>query len=327
MSDTAVIGSIGRKRICFALTGPDGSVQPDTIRNYGAGASLGVSAALLAFQRDLGIVALPRHSAFSVPGLVRGDAISITKTHWFLSRSGLKAMLGEPPLVLNDFAAEAWALCVAGGRVRESFAGTTEWPLRRAGCYLFVGITSGLGVAAVHRSANGAVTVLATEAGHAGFAGATDELSQLVTEMFGGRHPVTVEEVISASGLLAIYQTLARRAGVPPRAKTPEDVTRTASTDPLARSACELLAKAFWAQMGGMVLTMGAWDGLLVTGPVANAILPFLRKAEAQALFVSSSKFGRALGDVPRAMVAFENAELIGLAEALRHERNAALVN
>lgn len=327
MSDYAVVGAIGRKRVCFALTGPDGAVRGDTIRTYGANASLGVSSALLAFQRDSGIAALPRRSAFSVPGLVRGDAISITRTHWFLSRSGLQAMLGEAPLVLNDFAAEAWALCVAGGRVRESFAGTTEWPLRRAGCYLIVGITSGLGVAAVHRSAGGAVTVLATEAGHAGFAGATDELDRLVTEMFGGRHPVAVEEVISASGLLAIYNILARRSGVPPRAKTPEDVTRAISSDPVARSACDLLAKAFWAQMGSMVLTMGAWDGLLVTGPVANAILPALRKAEAQALFVGSPKFARALADVPRAMVAFENAELIGLAEALRHQRGGASTN
>ncbi len=327
MIESAVVGSIGRKRICFALTGPTGSVEPHTIRNYGAEATQGVSAALIAFQRDLGIPALPRHSAFSVPGLVRGDAISITKTHWFLSRSGLQAMLGEPPLVLNDFAAEAWALYVAGGHIRESFAGRTEWPLRRAGCYLIVGITSGLGVAAVHRGGSGAVTVLATEAGHAAFVGATPELSGVAAEMFAGRHSVAVEEVVSASGLLAIYHVLARRAGTTSRATTPEDVTRMAATDPLARSACDLLAKAFWAQMGSMVLTLGAWDGLLVTGPVANAILPFLRKPEAQALFMCSTKFGRALGAVPRAMVSFENAELVGLAEALRHERTASSVN
>lgn len=327
MINNAVVGSIGRKRMCFALTRPDGAIDPGTIRNYSADATQGISAALIHFQRDLGIGALPRHSAFSVPGLVRGDAISITRTQWFLSRSGLQAMLGEPPLVLNDFAAEAWALCVAGGHVRETFAGRTEWLLRRSGCYLIVGITSGLGVAAVHRSGSGVVTVLATEAGHAPFASTNDALSGVVAEMFPGRRTVAVEEVISAAGLLAIFNVLARRAGVSPRVRTPEDVTRTAATDPVARSACELLAKAFWAQMGGMVLTVGAWDGLLVTGPVANAILPFLRKPEAQALFACSQKFGRALGEVPRALVSFENAELVGLAEALRQERKGAAVN
>ena len=45
MSDYAVVGAIGRKRVCFALTGPDGTVQADTIRTYGANASLGVSSA------------------------------------------------------------------------------------------------------------------------------------------------------------------------------------------------------------------------------------------------------------------------------------------
>ncbi|MDJ0278472.1 glucokinase [Sphingomonas sp. 2R-10] len=323
MVDSAIVGSIGRKRICFALTGADGTIRSETVRSYGAATTQGVSAALIGFQRDLGLPALPRHSAFAVPGLVRGDAISITRTHWFLSRSGLEAMLGEPPLVLNDFAAEAWALCVAGGHVRESFAGTLAWPIVGPGCYLIVGITSGLGMAAVHRCPNGTVTVLSTEAGHAGFTGPTPELAGLAAEMFAGRHPVAIEEVISASGLLAIYTMLARRAGVAPRARTPEDVTRTATTDPIARSACEMLARAFWAQAGDMVLTVGAWDGLLVTGPVATAILPYLRQPETQALFGSSTKFARMLAQVPRALVSFENAELVGLAEALRHNRSA----
>jgi glucokinase len=318
-ADNAVLGSIGRKRVCFALSTRNCSVLSDTIRTYDAHVVSGVSAALTTFQRDLGISALPRRSAFSVPGLVRGDAISITKTSWFLSRSGLQAMLGEPPLVLNDFAAEAWALCAAEGHVREAFSGSNGSPAKRSGTFVVVGITSGLGVAAVHRNETGTVTVLPTEAGHSAFAAITPELMDLASTLSVGRQPLAAEGLVSAPGLLAIYNALSRQRGCLPRAKTPEDVTRSVATDPIAHAACDLLAKAFWAQAGSLVMSLGAWDGLLVAGAVAHAILPSLRKPEAQALFANSTKYRRALSDVPRALVSYENAELVGLGEALRH--------
>lgn len=318
-ADNAVLGSIGRKHVRFALSTLNGSVLHETVRTYDAHVVSGVSAALTTFQRDLGISALPRRSAFSVPGLVRGDAISITKTSWFLSRSGLQAMLGEPPLVLNDFAAEAWALCAAEGHVREAFSGSNGSPAKRSGTFLVVGITSGLGVAAVHRNETGTVTVLPTEAGHSAFAAITPELMDLASTLSVGRQPLVAEGMVSAPGLLAIYTALSRQRGCLPRAKTPEDVTRSVATDPIAHAACDLLAKAFWAQAGSLVMSLGAWDGLLVAGAVAHAILPSLRKPDAQALFAASIKYRRALSDVPRALVCYENAELVGLGEALRH--------
>jgi glucokinase len=321
--DCAIVGTIGRKRVSFALADEHGALRSETIRSYGSDVFTGVSAALVAFQRDLCLRSLPTRSAFAVAGLVRGDAISVTSTRWFLSRSGLKSMLGKPPLILNDFAAEAWAICTADLRLQEAFSGATAPTLRQAGCYLVAGITSGLGVAAVHRSASGGIIVLPTEAGHGAFAAATDELSGTTAELSAHRHPVAAEDVVSAPGLLAIYKLLARRRGAMEQAKTPETVTRSVQTDPIARAACELLAKAFWAQMGSLVMTFGAWDGVLVTGPLASAIRPFLRLPEAQALFSTSAKYRRVLQSVPRALVAVENAELIGVSEALRHERIA----
>lgn len=325
MRTGAILGSIGRKRISFALAGDDGALRGETIRSYSADTATGVSAALIGFRRDLALPNLPTRSAVSVPGLVRGDAISITRTRWFLSRSGLHAMLGEPPLILNDFAAEAWAFAGASARLQEVFGGSAAPNLRRGGCYLVVGITSGFGVAAVSRGAGGDMTVLATEAGHGQFAATTDELAAIVADLHPGRPAVAIEEIVSAPGLLAIYTLLSRRSGSPPRAKTPEEVTRLAATDPTARAACDMLAKAFWAQAGSLVMTFGAWDGVLVTGAVATALRPSLRDAAAQALFAGSIRYRRMLQDVPRALVTLDNCELIGLAEALRHERIAAV--
>lgn len=317
----AVLGTIGRKRICFALSDESGRVKTDTIRTYNSEAASGVSSALTSFQRDLNVSRLPRRSAIAVPGLVQGDAISITNTRWILSRSGLKAMLGDPPLILNDFAAEAWAFSSSSAEVRlkEAFSGAPLEALRQPGCYLVVGITSGLGVAAVNRSEAGLVTVIPTEAGHATFAAATDELADVAAELFPGRRSVATEEVISAPGLLAIYNLLIKRSGTSPRAKTPEAITGSVATDPVARAACAMLARAFWAHAGSLVMTFGAWDGLFVTGAAGSAMVQSLRLPDAQAMFSASSKHRRVLQSMPRGLLFLEHAELIGLAEALRH--------
>lgn len=319
VSEDAILGSVGRKRLCFALAGGDGRIRPGTIRTYPAQTATGVTAALIGYQRDLALPKLPSRSAIAVAGLVRGDAIAITQSRWFLSRSGLAAMLGEPPLILNDFAAEAWGLCSAALGVQEVFGGTAAPTLQAPGTYLVLGITSGLGVAVVHRNAAGAVTVLATEAGHGAFAAVDDELTALAADLSVGRRPVCAEEIICAAGLVAIYALLVRRGGTATPLATPEAVTRSVASNPVARAACDMLAKAFWAQAGSLAMTFGAWDGVLVTGALANAIRPSLRLPAAQALFATSAHYRRVLLDVPRALVTLENGELIGMAEALRH--------
>lgn len=317
--EPAVLGSVGRKRVRLALSDAAGTLRPETIRSYDAEVTTGVSGALANLQRDLELPALPQQSAISVAGLARGDAISVTRTRWFLSRSGLQAMLGRPPLILNDFAAQAWALSSADVRAHEMFVGPPDFSLRGPGCYCVLGMTSGLGSAVVTRSEAGAVTVLATEAGHGGFVAGSAELAALATELFPNRHPVMADELISAPGLVLIYQALARRERAPVRARTPEEVTRAVSIDPIALQACELLCKAFWSQAGSLAVTYGAWDGMLVTGALAGALRPLLRRADLQALFWGTGKYARVLQGVPRGIVSMEHGELVGVAEALRH--------
>ena len=320
-NDGAILASIGRKRVWMGLSGEAGVLLDDTIRCYDADAVTGVTAAFIRFQQDLLLPRLPSRSAIAVAGLARGDSISIMNTRWFLSRSGLEAMLGEAPLILNDFAAEAWATSGAGVRVEEHFSGAALPPQPSPGCYVVVGITSGLGVAVVHRREDGVLTVLPTEAGHGAFAAVTDELARAAAELIPGRPHIVAEDIVSARGLVALYTLLARRAGTVTGVVQPEEITRSTTSNPIARAACEMLAKAFWAQVGSLVMTFGAWDGVLLTGALGNAIRPFLRQAETQTLFAASSKHHRVLQSVPRVFVTVENAELIGVAEALRHNR------
>jgi len=319
----ALVGDIGRKRLCFALTDAAGQLRADTIRRYDAQTTATVTGALQRFQADAGLAMLPERAGIAVAGMTRGEAVSITRSRLIVSRTGLTAMFGRPPLLVNDGAAQAWALADDAARPQEVFAGPADLTTRRPGCYCLVGANTGLGVAVLVRDEGGGVTVLPTEAGHAALASPSREQAELVAMLFPDRHPVPAEELVSATGLLAIYAGLHRRQGTRATAASPEDVTARIATDPVARQACVLLARALWAQAGSLVLAYGAWDGVFLTGKLAGALRAILRQPDVADAFALPGKYQRLLATVPRALAGGEAAELRGAAEALRHRREA----
>jgi len=317
----ALVGDIGRKRLCFALTDAGGQLRADTVHRYDAQGTATVTGALQRFQADAGLPALPARAAIAVAGMTRGEAVSVTRSRLIVSRTGLTAMFGRAPLIVNDCAAQAWALADTAARPQEVFAGPADLSTRRPGCYCLVGANTGLGVAVLVRNEDGGATVLPTEAGHAGLADASREQAELVATLFPDRHPVLAEDLVSAPGLLAIYNGLHRRQGTRAVAASPEEVTERIASDPVARQACVLLARALWAQAGSLVLSYGAWDGVFLTGKLAGAIRPILRQPDVADAFALPGKYGRLLASVPRALAGGESAELRGAAEALRHRR------
>ena len=316
--EPALVAHLGRKGLRIALTDARGLPQLTGIRTYSADASSSVAGALTAFQRELGLDRLPERIAIAVAGLPRGDTISVTQTRWFVSRSGLRAMLGQPPLILNDFEAEAWALAEHQDRRFEPIGASPPIDPQRPGTYCIVGMTSGLGVSLMTRHADGGIAVVATEAGHAALAPASRALADLTAALFPDRYPVVAEHLISAVGLGTIYDHLATVQKSPRRSTTPEAITRNRATDPVARQACDLLAEAFSAHLGSLVLTFGAWDGLIVTGGLASALRPILASDRMRAVFAGTGKYGRLLQAMPRAFCDLDHAELIGAAQALR---------
>lgn len=317
MDATGVVGHVGRKGLRFALANMSG-VVPSTIRQYGADPGSSVSGALSAFRADLSLSRLPARLAIAVAGLPRGDAISITHTRWFVSRSGLQAMLGHPPLILNDFEAEAWALAGSNNGSLDPLGSSAAISLDQPGTYCVVGMTSGLGVSVLMRDYDGNLSVLATEAGHAGFLPASSKMSALCASAFPGQCPLIAEHLISANGLVSIYDALLAARKLPQRHMAPEAITRQYAVDPVAREACDLLCEAFWTYVGNLVLTYGAWEGVIVTGALATILRTTLGLAPMHAAMIGKGKYVRQLAAVPRALMNIENGELLGAAEALK---------
>ena len=150
-SKLAVIADVGRRAVRLCLTDHDGHLRPETLRAYEPSQQSTISGALSAFGGECELAALPRRCAIAVSGAPVGDIISVTNSRWYVSRSGLSAMLQAPPLILNDFAAKAWAIgSPQSGAAVETVAGAgldlatpgTRCLIGRASCRerVFVGV-------------------------------------------------------------------------------------------------------------------------------------------------------------------------------------------
>ena len=316
----AIVGDVGRQTIRLGLTDLAGELRKDTIRAYPSATQSTISGALTTFARECGLACLPRRCALALSGAPRGDTISVTNSRWFVSRSGLRAMLQAEPLIINDFAAIAWSLSSAKGSARiECTEQGFISPATKAGTYCIIGIGSGLGVAVIQRDDFGHYSVLATEAGHCSFAPSAPEWQPILEIIRRGAICQTAEQLMSAAGLHRAYLACAEHIGVSPRAANSVEVTKLAETarDPAAVKAIDLVARALWQFAGNMVLSHGAWDGVILTGSLTHAMAKILRQPGVRDQFCLAGPYARELISVPRGFASFDFGELEGAAQAL----------
>lgn len=317
---TAIIGDIGRKTIRLGLTDAAGALQRDTIKAYESSSQSTISGALSSFARECGLNVLPRRCALAVSGATRGDTISVTNSRWFVSRSGLRSMLQGEPILINDFAAIAWSLTSTKGSARiERTEQGAICPATQPGTYCIIGIGSGLGVAVIQRDDFGHYSVLATEAGHCGFTPAASDWQPVIEIMRKSAICVTAEHFLSAAGLHRTYLACAEHLRVEKRAANSLEVVQLAegARDPAAIKALDLIARALWQFAGNMVLSHGAWDGVILTGSLTHALARVLRQPGVRDHFSLAGPYTRELLRVPCSFASFDHAELEGAAQAL----------
>jgi len=317
---TAIVGDVGRQMIRLGLTDAAGELRRDTIKAYEGATQSTISGALTSFARECGLTLLPRRCALALSGAPRGDTISVTNSRWFVSRSGLRSMLQAEPILINDFAAIAWSLTSPKGSARiERTDQGGICPATRPGTYCIIGIGSGLGVAVLQRDEFGHYSVLATEAGHCSFTPTASEWQPVIEIMRRGAPCRTAEQFMSAAGLHRTYLACAELLRSDRRAANSVEVVALAETarDSAALKALDLIARALWQFAGNMVLSHGAWEGVILTGSLTHALAKALRQPSMRDQFALAGPYARELARVPCSFASFDHAELEGAAQAL----------
>ena len=249
----------------------------------------------------------------------RGDAITLANSRMLISRTGVQFMMQNPPIILNECAASAWALSCGEGAVLHPITGQAPDPSRATGTFCLISIGTGLGVSILHRDAAGLVTVIDTEAGHSRFAPENDEDAAIERTVRRSVPRVSNEVLLAAPSLAAIRDALAGNTGQSVPSIRPEEISRTAGThnDAVATAAVAAYARALCGFAANLVLSYGAWDGVILSGKLPHAILSALRAPEALANFHPPTTYTRRLREVPICAATFEHGKLRGAARAL----------
>jgi glucokinase len=297
----------------FGLTGGAGHpVAPRSVAAYTLAEFPTFTDALLGYLRGAGLATGDVRSAIAIAGAARGGMMHVTGSRWFVSVSGVAAVLGHTPLALNECAAAALALTTLPAGAYRALGGTGSWPVRAGGSYLVVSPRQGLGVAALVSHA-GRLIPVETEAAHMGWTGATEEERRVAAHL-ARRNPATcLESVLAEAGLPAIYTALGGTA----RVTRTDDVLQLAPRDRVAVQALDLYAGVLGSALGDLVLAYGAWDGVVLTGALARSLVPRLGVAALRDRMADKDSFRRQLAQVPVALVAEAELELTGAAVAL----------
>ena len=259
--------------------------------------------ALQRFERERGIPLRGLQCAMAIAGAASGETISLVRSRWTISRSGLQAMFGTAPVILNDVAARAWATGASGANI-EPLRGAGSPSLGRTGRYGMIMVEEGLGAAIVDIDRDGGVRVLETEAGHMDFAASNEREERLARGVRGAGAVVSWEMMLM----------LDRH----------DPVWNQACPDLLEPERPRLLAALLGRLAVNLMHAFGAWQGIIITGSRASRLLEPGNRVHFDSAFTTRRNFSRLVASAPAWRVDQHEAVLTGAAARLAHELRPA---
>lgn len=305
-----LVGDIGGTNARFAWVGPSGRPQGSetlAVRNYP-----GIAEAIGSFAGDNPIA----EACIAVACPTHDDIIHFTNSPWQFSKRELKARFGlDRLLIVNDFTALALSVPRLGDGETEPIGGgeaVTGAPIA------VIGPGTGLGVSGLVQR-EGHWAALSGEGGHVGFAPADDreiEILKVLAERFGR---VSVERLLSGSGLKNLYDALCQIDGAAGTAEDAATISRLglAGEDPTAAAAIERFCLILGSVAGDLALTLGARGGVYIGGGMAPRILDVLRSGGFRRRFEDKGRFYGLMASIPAFVITAENPALLGAAEHL----------
>jgi glucokinase len=92
-----LVADIGRQSVRFALSGGPAGIAPRETRSYHTADHATFTSALLAYLTEVGQRDAILPSVLAVAGAARGDLINLTGSRWYISLSGVEAVLRSRP--------------------------------------------------------------------------------------------------------------------------------------------------------------------------------------------------------------------------------------
>jgi glucokinase len=270
--------------------------------------------ALQSYFERVKLESRPLTAAVAVAGPVTAGCARFTNRGWNISESDLRKFGFKTAVLVNDFGALAYSALV----LQESDLRSIGPPLKglERGTVTILGAGTGFGVSCLARDAD-RVVPMATEGGHIGFA-PTDETEIAVLQSMRkqlGR--VSVERILSGSGLEHLYRTLEQLAGRAPPERNAADISANAvKGDPGCAAALTMFCSVFGAVAGDLALAHGSQGGVYIAGGIAEKIEGFLVKSPFRARFEDKGRLSPFVAAVPTKLIVHPDVAMLGAARA-----------
>jgi glucokinase len=186
------------------------------------------------------------------------------------------------------------------------------------GVCAILGVGTGLGVGGVIAN-QGVNSVLATEGGHASFAPASEVAIEVLRWLRKKYGRVSAERVLSGAGLANLYLALCEIAGQHvPELSAAEITTRAATgSDENCVEAVGLFCEVLGSFAGDLALTLGAWQGVLISGAMLQHFDRATLERRVRSGFEYKGRFTPSMRNVPVETISHPHVELLGAARLL----------
>ncbi len=234
----------------------------------------------------------------AVASVTSEDTVAIGRSRWMIARGGLTALFGRPVTIINNVAAQAWALR-SGNASIDDLRGAGAFDLSQRGRYIIINVDQGVGCALIDVDEAGQMRVSETEAGHMDFPPQSETELRISQAINGSSRLATWEKML----VLDRHSPAWGEAG--PKAMRGERRRFLAAI--LGRFAVNL------------VNAYDAWQGVLITGGTTANLLKGVGRAAFDEPFHDRRQFSRLIAPCPAWHVRQKEAVLAGTLQCVTH--------
>lgn len=321
-----LLADLGGTNVRFGIAHPE-QEQPliqESIRRYHVKDYESLTAAAQQYFKETGHEA--NRAIIAAAGRIdNGETVKVTNNPWAISAKKTAQELGlEWVHLVNDFAAQSMAVMLMDDKKKNAEGHQDLVPVGKLAVpkigakdeqtFVVVGPGTGLGVGGLLIRGD-KVSVLQTEGGHAGFAAHTAEDIEILKVLNLRYGRVSNERLICGQGLVNLYTAICEISGQKAEETiTPEDITKRATDESCAMCtrAVETFAGIFGSVAGDLVLTLGAWDGVYLTGGMTPTLMPWIQKGGFRERFEAKGRFRDTMENVPTQAIMNPEPGLVG---------------
>lgn len=263
---------------------------------------------------------LPDALGMAFAGPVGGELLKLTNNPWVIRPAQMGEQLGITQFrVVNDFGAIAHAVAEFTEEHFLHLCGP-RGPLQSEGVTTIVGPGTGLGVAQLLKAGEH-FHVIETEGGHVDFAPLDTLEDKILAHLRRSFRRVSVERIVSGSGLVNIYTSLAAIEG---RAVTPPEdkdlwTNALGGGDALAAAALDRFCLSLGAVAGDLALAHGA-HSVVIAGGLGYRLRDHLHKSGFDDRFIAKGRFERRMESIPVRLLTHPQPGLFGAAAAFARD-------